>query len=142
MSRWKLAIIYCSHVFIAARHDVSLYSRAVNRTHQSCPSVFPPFLVFVCLFVFFWQGGEGCGPTGPTVCVSSFASSSFPVEELLLLLFFFYLNPKQNRKGKTSLRQLSSPSWTRPRHLRHSINQYGGPKLPMKQLRLPLQVPQ
>lgn len=27
MSRWKLAIIYCSHVFIRDRHDVSLYSK-------------------------------------------------------------------------------------------------------------------
>lgn len=27
MSRWKLAIIYCSHVFITDRHDVSLYPK-------------------------------------------------------------------------------------------------------------------
>lgn len=35
MSRWKLAIIYCSHVFITDRHDVSLYSKLSANASKS-----------------------------------------------------------------------------------------------------------
>lgn len=37
MSRWKLAIIYCSRVFIADRHDVSLYAElSANASKPVC----------------------------------------------------------------------------------------------------------
>ena len=43
MSRWKLAIIYCSRVFITARHDVSLYSELSR--NASVSDFFPIFEV-------------------------------------------------------------------------------------------------
>lgn len=53
MSRWKLAIIYCSHVFIADRHDVSLCWRcdSASKPVSLCthlPKVY--YLLYYCFF--------------------------------------------------------------------------------------------
>lgn len=48
MSRWKLAIIYCSHVFITDRHDVSLYPKL--SANASKPLFFVVFWIQQCTF--------------------------------------------------------------------------------------------